>query len=318
MFIGNVEIKGWAGLAPMAGVADRAMREVCRSFGAAFTVGELTSAKGVTLGDKKSAELLSVSEKERPFASQLFGSDPETMAQAAKKALEYKPDFIDINMGCPAPKVAIAGKGGSALMRDPQLAEKIIYAVVKAVDVPVTVKMRLGWDEDSINASEIAKRAENAGAAAVTVHGRTRKQMYAPEVNIKEIAKVKQAVKIPVIANGDVNSANAAAKMYERTGCDFVTVGRAAMGNPWIFSQINAWLSEERIIPDPPISEKLRVMLTQIELMRKYKGDHIAFLEARKHVAWYIKGVKGAAAIRRMCGEIKSMDDIIAICNRLI
>lgn len=318
MFIGNVEIKGWAGLAPMAGVADRAMREVCRSFGAAFTVGELTSAKGVTLGDKKTAELLSVSEKERPFASQLFGSDPETMALAAQRALEYKPDFIDINMGCPAPKVAIAGKGGSALMRVPVLAEKIVSAVVKAVNVPVTVKMRLGWDENSINAAEIAKRAESAGAAAITVHGRTRRQMYAPEVNIQEIAKVKQSVKIPVIANGDINSANAAAKMYEQTGCDFIMVGRAAMGNPWIFSQINAWLSEERVIPDPPISEKLRVMLMQIELMRKYKGDHIAFLEARKHVAWYIKGVKGAAAIRRMCGEIKSMDDIIAICNRLI
>ncbi len=318
MFIGNVEIKGWAGLAPMAGVADRAMREICRSFGAAFTVGELTSAKGVTLGDKKSAELLSVSKKERPFASQLFGSDPETMAQAAQKALEYKPDFIDINMGCPAPKVAIAGKGGSALMRDPILAEKIVNSVVKSVDVPVTVKMRLGWDENTINAAEVAKRAENAGATAVTVHGRTRKQMYAPEVNIQEIAKVKQSVKIPVIANGDINSASAAAKMYEQTGCDFIMVGRAAMGNPWIFSQINAWLSEERIIPDPPISEKLRVMLMQIELMRKYKGDHIAFLEARKHVAWYIKGVKGAASIRRMCGEIKSMDDIIAICNRLI
>ncbi len=318
MFIGNVEIKGWAGLAPMAGVADRAMREVCRSFGAAFTVGELTSAKGVTLGDKKSAELLSVSEEERPFASQLFGSDPETMALAAQRALEYKPDFIDINMGCPAPKVAIAGKGGSALMRVPVLAEKIVSAVVKAVNVPVTVKMRLGWDENSINAAEIAKRAESAGAAAITVHGRTRRQMYAPEVNIHEIAKVKQSVKIPVIANGDINSANAAAKMYEQTGCDFIMVGRAAMGNPWIFSQINAWLSEERVIPDPPISEKLRVMLMQIELMRKYKGDHIAFLEARKHVAWYIKGVKGAAAIRRMCGEIKSMDDIIAICNRLI
>ncbi len=318
MFIGNVEIKGWAGLAPMAGVADRAMREVCRSFGAAFTVGELTSAKGVTLGDKKSAELLSVSEEERPFASQLFGSDPETMALAAQRALEYKPDFIDINMGCPAPKVAIAGKGGSALMRDPVLAEKIVSAVVKAVNVPVTVKMRLGWDENSINAAEIAKRAESAGAAAITVHGRTRRQMYAPEVNIQEIAKVKQSVKIPVIANGDINLANAAAKMYEQTGCDFIMVGRAAMGNPWIFSQINAWLSEERVIPDPPISEKLRVMLMQIELMRKYKGDHIAFLEARKHVAWYIKGVKGAAAIRRMCGEIKSMDDIIAICNRLI
>lgn len=318
MFIGNVEIKGWAGLAPMAGVADRAMREVCRSFGTAFTVGELTSAKGVTLGDKKSAELLSVSEEERPFASQLFGSDPETMALAAQMALEYKPDFIDINMGCPAPKVAIAGKGGSALMRVPVLAEKIVSAVVKAVNVPVTVKMRLGWDENSINAAEIAKRAESAGAAAITVHGRTRRQMYAPEVNIQEIAKVKQSVKIPVIANGDINSTNAAAKMYEQTGCDFIMVGRAAMGNPWIFSQINAWLSEERVIPDPPISEKLRVMLMQIELMRKYKGDHIAFLEARKHVAWYIKGVKGAAAIRRMCGEIKSMDDIIAICNRLI
>ena len=233
MRIKNIIITGFAALSPMAGVADRAMREICREYGAAFTVGELTSSRGITLNDKKSAKLLSCSDKERPFASQLFGNDPEIMAAAAIRALEFNPDFIDINMGCPAPKVAGNG-GGSALMRDPRLAEKIVRAVVTAVNVPVTVKMRTGFDKDSINAPELAKRCENAGAAAITVHGRTRAQMYAPPVDLNTIAAVKKAVKIPVIGNGDVTDGKSAKYMYEATGCDFVSVGRAAQGNPFV------------------------------------------------------------------------------------
>ena len=198
MRIGNKEISGFAALAPMAGVADRAMREICVRFGAAFTVGELTSAKGITLNDKKSASLLTCSERERPFASQIFGSVPEIMADAARAAVRFSPDFIDINMGCPAPKVAGNG-GGSALMKDPELAADIVKAVVNAVNVPITVKMRTGYDNDSINAPELAKRCEAAGAAAVTVHGRTRSQMYAPGIDYKTIEKVKNSVKIPVI-----------------------------------------------------------------------------------------------------------------------
>ena len=225
MKIGNVEIKGYAGLAPMAGVADRAMREICREYGAAFTVGELTSSRGVTLGDKKSAELLSCSGAERPFASQLFGSDPQIMAQAAKKALLFSPDFIDINMGCPAPKVAGNG-GGSALMREPELAAQIVRAVVNAVNVPVTVKMRTGYDNENINAPELAKMCEDAGAAAITVHGRTRPQMYAPGVDYKTIERVRRSVSVPVIGNGDVTDGKSAKYMYEATGCDFVSVGR--------------------------------------------------------------------------------------------
>lgn len=315
MFIGSFEIKGYAALAPMAGVADRAFREICRGFGAAYTVGELTSSKGIVLGDRKSDLLLAAHEKERPFASQLFGSDPEIMAKAAEKALAYSPDFIDINMGCPAPKVAIAGKGGSALMKDPKLAEEIVRKVAAVSTVPVTVKMRTGWDEDTVNAVELAKRVENAGAAAVTVHGRTRAQMYAPPVDTETIAAVKSAVSIPVIANGDIFSAHDAAKMYEQTGCDLVMVGRGAMGNPWIFAEINALMSSESLLPEPPLSEKLRVMLKQIELMTEYKGERTAMLEARKHTAWYMKGLKGAATIRRKCGEISSFDDILEICN---
>ena len=316
MKIGNVEIKGYAGLAPMAGVADRAMREICREYGAAFTVGELTSSRGVTLGDKKSAELLSCSGAERPFASQLFGSDPQIMAQAAKKALLFSPDFIDINMGCPAPKVAGNG-GGSALMREPELAAQIVRAVVKAVDVPVTVKMRTGYDNENINAPELAKMCEDAGAAAITVHGRTRPQMYAPGVDYKTIEKVKRSVSVPVIGNGDVTDGKSAKYMYEATGCDFVSVGRAAEGNPFVFAEINAFLSGESYTP-PSLEQRFSVMMRQIRLMMEYKDPHIALLESRKHTAWYMRGLEGAAALRRMCGEIKSIADIEAICEKAL
>ena len=308
MKIGNIEIKGFAALAPMAGVADRAMREICVEYGAGFTVGELTSSKGVSLGDKKSFSLLSCNDAERPIASQLFGSDPQTMALAAVKALEFKPDFIDINMGCPAPKVAGNG-GGSALMKDPVSAAEIVKNVVNAVNIPVTVKMRTGWDSDTVNAVELAKRCEAAGAQMITVHGRTRMQMYAPGIDYKTITEVKKAVKIPVVANGDVTDGKSAKFMYETTGCDYVMVGRAAQGNPFVFAEINAFLSGKNYTPET-LETRFSVLLRQVELMHKYKDPHNAILESRKHTAWYMTGLKGAANLRRMCGEISQISDI--------
>ena len=308
MKIGNLEIKGFAALAPMAGVADRAMREICVEYGAGFTVGELTSSKGVSLGDKKSFELIKCFDAERPIASQLFGKEPETMAAAAREALRFNPDFIDINMGCPAPKVAGNG-GGSALMKDPSLAEEIVKQVVNAVNVPVTVKMRTGWDSDSVNAPELAKRCENAGAKMITVHGRTRLQMYAPGVDFETIKQVKKAVKIPVVGNGDVCDGKSAKFMYEATGCDYVMVGRAAQGNPFVFAEINAFLSGKEYTPQS-LEKRFSVLLKQVDLMHKYKDPHNAILESRKHTAWYMTGLKGAANLRRMCGEISSIKDI--------
>ena len=318
MKIGKLEINGYASLAPMAGVADRAMREICREHGAVYAVGELASAKGISLNDRKSEAYLVVSESERPFGSQLFGCDPVVMAEAAKLAESYGPDFIDINMGCPAPKVAVSSNGGSALMKDPDLAARIVEAVVKAVNVPVTVKMRAGWDDDSKNAVELARLVEAAGASAITVHGRTRAQMYAPPVDISIIRDVKSAVKVPVIGNGDVNSPKAAAEMYEKTGCDLVMVGRAAMGAPWIFQQINAYLSDGTVLPDPPLEKRMLTMIDQIKRMEEYKGKKIAMLEARKHVAWYMRGLNGAAELRKMSGTVNTMDDVIEIVKKAI
>ncbi len=309
MKIGTLEINGYAALAPMAGVADRAFRELCVEQGAAFTVGELTSAKGVVLGSKKSEELLAVSQKERPMASQIFGCDPQYMANAAVTALSYQPDFIDINMGCPAPKV-IASGGGSALLKNRHLAADIVKAVKGAVDVPVTVKMRLGWDSKSIVAVDFAKAMEEAGADAITVHGRTREQMYAPSADWEAIAQVKKAVSVPVIGNGDVSSPKDAAKLFETTNCDMIMVGRGAMGSPWIFKQINTYLSEGNLLPDPPLAMKLLTLLRQCESMCEYKDPYIAMLQIRKHAAWYIKGLPGAAAFRGQCGQISSMDDL--------
>lgn len=316
MNIGKIKINGFAALAPMAGVADRAMREICMQHGAAFCIGELTSSKGVALGDEKSFSLLACNQSERPIASQLFGSDPETMAKAAKKALEFKPDFIDINMGCPAPKVAGNG-GGSALLKDIILAEKIVKAVVDAVDVPVTVKMRTGWDSDSIVAPELAKRCENAGAKMITIHGRTRKQMYAPYIDYKTIEQVVKSVEIPVVANGDVVDGKSAKYMYDTTGCDFVMVGRAAQGNPFVFEEINAFMQNRPYTP-PSLEERFETLFKQVELMIKYKESRIGILESRKHTAWYMQGLHSAAALRRLCGEINSLDDIRIICEKAL
>lgn len=309
MKIGSRKLDGFAALAPMAGVADRTFRELCRRWGAAYTVSELVSAKAVTLGDRKSQEYLVVTDGERPVGTQLFGSDPETMAAAAVKAASFGPDFIDINMGCPAPKVAASG-GGALLMQDPVKAAAIVKAVAEAVDLPVTVKMRSGWDADSVNAVELAKRCEDAGAAAVTVHARTRMQMYAPSADWTILTKVKQAVDIPVIGNGDVTDAKTAARMYEETGCDFVMVGRAAMGAPWIFSQINAYIGEGRILPDPPVAKRMLVLLEQAKATAEEKGERVAMREMRKHAAWYMRGLRGAAEFRRRSGTLSTFGEL--------
>ncbi len=306
-----------AALAPMAGVADKAFRELCMSYGASYCIGEMASSKGISMNDKKSAELLSLSPDERPAGVQLFGDNPEIMAKAVQMCLEYKPDFIDINMGCPAPKVAGNG-GGSALMKRPELAAEIVEHCVKVSPVPVTVKMRSGWDDNSINAVELALLCEQAGAAAITVHGRTRQQMYAPPVNIDIITRVKSAVKVPVIGNGDIVDGPSAAAMMKQTGCDSIMVGRGALGRPWVFKQISEFLKTGNILPEPPVEERMDVMLRHISSLIANKGDYIGIREARKHSAWYIKGIKGAASFRREIGMLESFEQLKELSEKVI
>lgn len=310
MEIGNLKIKGCAALAPMAGVADRAFRELCVSYGAAYVVSEMISSKGVSLGDRKSKALMQLSDEERPAGVQIFGNDPSVMAQSVKTVLGVSPDFIDLNMGCPAPKIAGNG-GGASLMRHPQLAKEIVEAVVAACgSVPVTVKIRSGWDFENLNAVEMAQNAEKAGAVAVTVHGRTRQQMYAPPVDHQMIAEVKKSVSIPVIGNGDIVDGPSAAKMLEETNCDFLMVGRGALGRPWVFSQINAYLQNGIILPEPPVSERMRVMVKHVRKICEYKGERIGIREARKHAAWYAKGIRGAAKYRKDLSMIESVEQL--------
>ena len=316
MKIGNVEINGKVVLAPMAGVADRAFRELCVDYGASYVVSEMISSKGVSMGDRKSKDLAYLSDKERPAAIQIFGSDPLTMAKSVELVMAYKPEIIDINMGCPAPKIAGNG-GGASLSKNPPLAEEIIKAVVKESPVPVTVKIRMGWDFDNVNAVEMAKRAENAGASAVTVHGRTRNQMYSPPVNRDIIAQVKKEISIPVIGNGDIIDEQSAAIMLEETNCDLIMIGRGALGRPWVFSQINAYLEHGRVIPEPPVSERMRVMIKHIETLCQYKGDYVGMREARKHAGWYTKGLRGAAKYRQELGTLENMEQLQEIAYKI-
>ena len=318
MKIGNIEIDSrTAALAPMAGVADRAFREICVSYGASYVVSEMVSSKGLTMCDRKSKKLLALSEKERPAAAQIFGNDPEIMAQSARACLDYSPEVIDINMGCPAPKIAGNG-GGSALLKTPDLAEEIMKSVRSAVDFPVTVKIRLGWDKDSINCIDMAQRAERAGMSAVTLHGRTRQQMYAPPVDLSMIAEVKRNISIPLIGNGDITDGISAARMLEETGCDYLMVGRGALGRPWVFSQINAYLQNGIILPEPPVSERMLVMIKHIKLICEYKGERVGIREARKHAAWYIKGIKGAAAYRQQVGALESIEQLEEMAYKIV
>lgn len=316
--IGGVPLKSHAVLAPMAGVSDRAYRELCVRFGAAYCVSEMVSSKALSFNSKKSEELMEISDLERPCGIQIFGDDPKCMADAAKHALENKPDIIDINMGCPAPKISSNGSG-SALMKNPRLCGEIVKAVTAVTDIPVTVKIRKGWDDDSVNAVEVAKICESAGAAAITVHGRTRQQYYKPPVDYDIIRAVRESVSVPVIANGDIDSAERAKEVMDITGCDLVMIGRATLGNPWIFSQVNAYLENPNVkIHTPDLEERLGVMIEHIGKMVEYKGEHMAMLQARKLVVGYFKGMKGAAALRNEAGKIKTLDDLYELRQKAL
>lgn len=314
MRISAIEIDGFAALAPMAGVADRAVRAICRAHGACYTVGEMTSAKGIQMGSKKSAELLEIDDA-HPFAVQLFGADPDCIREAARAAAERQPDLIDLNMGCPAPKIT-GGGAGSALLKNLPLAEEIARAaVLGAGGIPVTAKIRRGYDVGDDVAVEAAKRLEQAGVAAITVHGRTRAQMYAPPVDLDCIAAVKAAVSVPVIGNGDIFTPQDAKHMFEYTGCDLVMIGRGALGNPWLFGQVNAVMRGEPVPAPPALEARLAVMRQEIALLIQDKGEPVGFREARKHVSWYMTGLRGAAQLRRMCGEITGWESIADICG---
>ena len=309
MKIGTIELEGHAALAPMAGVADRAMRELCMEFGAGYCVSEMVSSKGIAYNSKKSAELMEISDTERPCAVQIFGTEPDTMADAARFALRYRPEVIDINMGCPAPKIAGSGSG-AALMRDPALCGRIVQAVSRAVDIPVTVKIRAGFDKDHLNAVEVAKIAERNGAQAVTVHGRTKEQFYAPPVDYDIIREVKKALSIPVIGNGDIVGAKSAQFVMEYTGCDYLMVGRGALGNPWVFREINEYFDKGIIIDPPTLDEKCDILLRHIKSAVEYKGEYVGMREARKHTAYYLKGFKNAAKLRNLAFSMETLSDL--------
>lgn len=316
MKIKDLEFNHIAFLAPMAGIADLAFRELCVQYGAAYTVSEMVSSKGLTMGDKKSAQLLTLG-NDRPAGVQIFGDNPEIMAKAAVKCLDFNPDIIDINMGCPAPKIAMNG-GGASLMKKPELAYEITKAVVQAVDIPVTVKIRKGWDEESVNAVEMAELAEKAGASAVAVHGRTRQQMYSGSVDFDIIAQVKKAVGIPVIANGDIKDEQSAAIMLEKTNADAIMIGRGALGNPWVFSKINAYLDECRVLPEPSVTQKMAVMLKHIQKIIEYKGEYTAMREARHHAAYYTKGMRGGAKLRAEIGKLERFEQLQELSYRIL
>ena len=315
--IGDICVDSKLALAPMAGVTDLAFRTICREFGAGLTYTEMVSAKALVYQDKKTRSLLQIGENEHPVGAQIFGSDAVCMADAASRALEISgADFIDINMGCPVGKVVKSGDG-CALMKDPEKASKIIEAVVKAVKTPVTVKIRKGWDKGNVNAVEFAKMAEQAGASAITVHGRTRTQMYSGKADWNIIRDVKKAVKVPVIANGDVFSAEDATRILKYTGADMVMIARGAMGNPWLFEQAAALINNEEPPKNPLTPEKAKTALRQFEIAAGQKGERVACLEARKHYAWYLRGVPHSGPYKEKISKAATMDDLIEITQTL-
>lgn len=307
--IGNVELENNLILAPMAGVTDLPFRLLCKEQGAALCCMEMVSAKGIYYNNKNTESLLTVDERERPVSLQLFGSDPEIMAAMAAKIEHRNFDILDINMGCPVPKVVNNGDG-SALMKNPVLAGKIIEGMVKAIDKPVTVKIRKGFDDEHINAVEMAHVAQESGAAAIAVHGRTREQFYSGKADWSIIADVKAAVSIPVIGNGDILDAKDVIAMKEQTDCDGFMIGRGAQGNPWIFHQILHYFETGELIGKPPMEEMVKTMLRHAKLQIEFKGDYLGIREMRKHAAWYTAGYKGASKLRGRINDVESYDEL--------
>ncbi|MGE1062755.1 tRNA dihydrouridine synthase DusB [Megasphaera paucivorans] len=315
--IGSVTLEIPVILAPMAGVCDLPYRVIARHYGAAMVCAEMVSDKGLLYHNRHTQEMLRIDPREHPLSMQIFGSDPATMANAAQEVEKAGADVVDINMGCPVNKV-VKNQEGSALMKDLPRAEAIIAAVVSAVSLPVTVKMRTGWDADHNTAVELAKRAEQAGAAAVTVHGRTREQFYMGKADWTKIKDVVQAVTIPVIGNGDITDGPSALQMFEETGCRGIMIGRGAQGNPWIFPQIIMYLKTGKILPPPTAAERYEQLLEHFESLLAYKGEYIALREMRAHAAWYTKGMHGSAALRERINRAAGVAEFRNIIRKLL
>ena len=317
MRIGTIEVENPVFLAPMAGVTDWAYRTICAELGAGVTVTEMVSSRALVYKDKKSAKLLRKNEGSI-CGAQIFGNDPEIMAEGARLALELSGcDFIDINMGCPMPKIANSGDG-CGLMRTPELAGDIVAAVTKAVDVPVTVKCRLGWDKGSINVLDFTKRMEQNGAAMVAVHGRTRSMLYTGVADWDTIHKVKDQLSIPVIANGDIVDGQSAVKCLKRTGADGIMIGRSVFGDPWIFEEVGAALRGEDYPGRPVLKDRIAIAVKQFQLSQQDHGEHIACLEARKHFAWYLRGVRNASFYKREITSLNTMEDIYRVAKDVV
>ena len=316
MQIGTVQLKNNLFLAPMAGVTDKAFRMITKPFGPALMYTEMVSGKGLHYNNKRTGDLLSVTPQEAPVAAQIFGHDPDIMASIAENALSSGAVMLDINMGCPAPKIVNNGDG-SALMKNPKLAGTIIQAVSRAVSVPVTVKFRMGWDSAHINAVEFAKIAEENGAAAITIHGRTREAFYSGKADWDIIRQVKDAVRIPVIGNGDITGGVSAKAMLDTTGCDGLMIGRAAQGNPWIFQEILHYLETGELLPPPSMEERITTALKHLNLLVTHKGEHRGIQEGRKHMSWYFRGVIGGARLRDTINKASTLQEMQEILHAI-